>query len=203
MSMMCPPHRVKIVSTPSFFSALATKCPPEMTLASRVLRLSVSSAVVVPLLSVVLVAVSSMDPPFVTLVYDARIPVVAASRGETPRLHLRCFRIAQQSPFRHLRRKGAIFRRQRVASVALASTVADRLVYLLRMGFRIKMANSAARMLRTAAAMNTVCQFPLAAMTLVSGTSSAAVPFAVYMSPVLVVAYVAPKVSVTVEGKRL
>src|SRR4029077_1983893 len=67
MSMMCPPHRVKTVSTPSFFSALATRCPPEITLASRDLRLSVSSAVVVPLPSVVLVAVSSMDPPFVTL----------------------------------------------------------------------------------------------------------------------------------------
>src|SRR6267378_8175673 len=61
MSMMCPPQSVKIVSTPSFFSALATRCPPEMTLASRLFRLSVSSAVVVPLLSVVLVAVSSMD----------------------------------------------------------------------------------------------------------------------------------------------
>src|SRR5882762_6989256 len=73
MSMTWPPHRVKIVSTPSFLSALATKCPPEMTLASRVFRLSVSSAVVVPLLSAVLVAVvSSMDPPFVTLVCDSK-----------------------------------------------------------------------------------------------------------------------------------
>src|SRR5207253_9677879 len=61
MSMMCPPHRVKIVSTPSFLRALATMCPPEMTSASRVFRLSVSSAVVVARLSVVLVAVSSMD----------------------------------------------------------------------------------------------------------------------------------------------
>src|SRR6266513_1905258 len=61
MSMMCPPHRVKMVSTPSFFSALATRCPPEMTSALRLFRLRVSSAVVVPRLSVVLVAVSSMD----------------------------------------------------------------------------------------------------------------------------------------------
>src|SRR5438270_3403644 len=47
MSMMCPPHSVKIVSTPSLFSALATRWPPEMTVESRVLRLRVSSAVVV------------------------------------------------------------------------------------------------------------------------------------------------------------
>src|SRR5580692_6934406 len=46
MSMMCPPHSVKIVSTPSFFKALATRCPPETTLASRVFFFSVSSAVV-------------------------------------------------------------------------------------------------------------------------------------------------------------
>src|SRR5437016_9723851 len=75
MSMMCPPHRVKIVSTPSFLSALATRCPPEMTLASRLLRLSVSSAVVVALLSVVLVAVSSMDASIRNKVrdgYDSR-----------------------------------------------------------------------------------------------------------------------------------
>src|SRR5580658_8043589 len=45
MSMMWPPHSVKIVSTPSFFSAFATRCPPETTPASRLLRLSVSSAV--------------------------------------------------------------------------------------------------------------------------------------------------------------
>src|ERR1700679_1547588 len=44
--MMCPPHRVKMVSTPSFFSALATRWPPEITLASRIFRCSVSSAVV-------------------------------------------------------------------------------------------------------------------------------------------------------------
>src|SRR5882762_7237206 len=74
MSMMCPPHRVKIVSTPSFFSALATRCPPEMTLASRLLRLSVSSAVVVPLLSVVLVADSSMDASIEQLYVTAGFP---------------------------------------------------------------------------------------------------------------------------------
>src|SRR5258705_4631600 len=46
MWMMSPPQSVKIVSTPSLFSALATRWPPETTLASRVLRFSVSSAVV-------------------------------------------------------------------------------------------------------------------------------------------------------------
>src|SRR3954470_169087 len=30
MSMMCPPHRVKIVWTPSAFRAFATRWPPEM-----------------------------------------------------------------------------------------------------------------------------------------------------------------------------
>src|SRR5262245_24855347 len=30
MSMMWPPQRVKITSTPSFFRARATRCPPEM-----------------------------------------------------------------------------------------------------------------------------------------------------------------------------
>src|SRR5579863_4937081 len=44
--MMWPPQRVKMVSTPSFFSALATKCPPDTTLASRLFRCRVSSAVV-------------------------------------------------------------------------------------------------------------------------------------------------------------
>src|SRR6266542_6343801 len=47
MSMMWPPHSVKIVSTPSLFSAFATRCPPETTFASRVFCFSVSSAVVV------------------------------------------------------------------------------------------------------------------------------------------------------------
>jgi hypothetical protein len=37
----------EIVSTPSALSALATRWPPEMTFASVLLRLSVSSAVVV------------------------------------------------------------------------------------------------------------------------------------------------------------
>src|SRR5882757_7477638 len=45
MSMMWPPHSVKIVSTPSFFSARATRCPPEITSALRDFCLSVSSAV--------------------------------------------------------------------------------------------------------------------------------------------------------------
>src|ERR1700747_3713097 len=62
--MMWPPQSVKIVSTPSFFRALATRWPPEMTSASRLLRLSVSSAVVVVLLSAGLGAVSSIKPPF-------------------------------------------------------------------------------------------------------------------------------------------
>src|SRR3569623_1885461 len=46
MSMMWPPHSEKIVSTPSFLSAFATRWPPETTPALRVFCLSVSSAVV-------------------------------------------------------------------------------------------------------------------------------------------------------------
>src|ERR1700736_6879534 len=44
--MMCPPHSVKIVSTPSFFSAFATRWPPEATPASRLFLCRVSSGVV-------------------------------------------------------------------------------------------------------------------------------------------------------------
>src|SRR2546427_12837999 len=61
MSMMWPPQSVKMVSTPSFFRALATRWPPEMTPVSRLLRLSVSSAVLVLRVSAGLVAVSCMD----------------------------------------------------------------------------------------------------------------------------------------------
>src|ERR1700733_13408845 len=47
MSMMWPPHNVKMVSTPSFLSAFATRWPPETTAASRLLGCKVLSAVVV------------------------------------------------------------------------------------------------------------------------------------------------------------
>src|SRR6266480_4305810 len=83
--------------------------------------------------------------------------------------------------------EGRDLTRQPVASFAVAPTVAVLFVYAPRMGFRITMAINAARMLSVAAVMNTPCQFP----------------FAAYMRPVLVVAYVPPKVSVTVAGKRL
>src|SRR5579863_8811110 len=46
MSMMWPPHRVKIVSTPSFLRAFATRWPPETSVASLLFGRSVSSAVV-------------------------------------------------------------------------------------------------------------------------------------------------------------
>ena len=52
--------------------------------------------------------------------------------------------------------------------------------------------------------MNTACQLPVAAAsTLDSGTSSDAVPFAVYSRPALVAAYLEPKVSAQVDGNRL
>src|SRR6266403_5029166 len=45
--MMWPPHSVKILSTPSFLSALATSRPPEITWPALFFCFSVSSAVVV------------------------------------------------------------------------------------------------------------------------------------------------------------
>src|SRR6185312_2768358 len=57
MSMMCPPQSVKIVSTPSFFRAFATRCPPETTLASRLFCWRVSSAVVLRWVGVSTVAI--------------------------------------------------------------------------------------------------------------------------------------------------
>src|SRR5919106_5457225 len=44
---MCPPQSVKIVSTPSFFRALAARWPPEMTTVSVLFLWRVSVAVVV------------------------------------------------------------------------------------------------------------------------------------------------------------
>src|ERR1700722_4690655 len=46
MSMMWPPQSVKIVSTPSFLSARATRWPPDIRAASLLFGRSVSSAVV-------------------------------------------------------------------------------------------------------------------------------------------------------------
>jgi hypothetical protein len=46
MSMMCPPHRVKITSIPSAFSAFATKWPPEIISGSRTVSEGVLSGAV-------------------------------------------------------------------------------------------------------------------------------------------------------------
>ncbi|MNF14042.1 hypothetical protein D3C80_2161010 [compost metagenome] len=52
--------------------------------------------------------------------------------------------------------------------------------------------------------MKTACQLPVAAViTLENGTSSAAVPLAVYSRPALVAANFGPKVSPQVAGNRL
>src|SRR6516162_9067529 len=85
MSMMWPPQSVKIVSTPSFFSALATRWPPETTSASRLLRLSVSSAVVVPLFSAVFGAVSSIPASILELISATAAPWVAAAHRRIAR----------------------------------------------------------------------------------------------------------------------
>jgi hypothetical protein len=68
-----------------------------------------------------------------------------------------------------------------------------------------RIARRAARIFIDAAAKNTGPQPPpvLAIQTFATGTSSDAVPLAVYISPVFVVAKRAPKVSVTVAGNKL
>src|SRR5438270_1956125 len=184
MSMMWPPQSVKMVSTPSFFRALATRWPPEMTLVSRLLRLSVSSAVVVLRVSGDLVAVSCIDASIpMTCDRSGRALATCAARPEPG-----CLR---SPPDRRSRRVIPQERRlslQRVARFGVAAIAPVRLVYALRIGFKIRTAASAATILRMAAVMNTGCQFTLAAMTLVRGISSDAVPFAVYLSQGLVVA---------------
>ena len=55
MSMMWPPHRVKIVSTPSAFSAFATRCPPEI-----VAEMTATNAKIQSLAGVLQ---SEIDPP--------------------------------------------------------------------------------------------------------------------------------------------
>jgi len=66
------------------------------------------------------------------------------------------------------------------------------------------MAISAAMMLKSEAMMKAPFQPPVSTTsTLASGTSSDAVPFAVYSRPALVVAYLTPNQSVQAAGKRL
>src|ERR1700712_1760169 len=62
MSMIWPPHRVKIVSTPSAFSALATRWPPDSTLPSRRFCASVSSAVLVVVVDIIFL-LYRLSPP--------------------------------------------------------------------------------------------------------------------------------------------
>src|SRR5215831_4295736 len=100
MSMMWPPQRVKIVSTPSDFSALATRCPPETMLGSALLRASVSSAVV--LTGFAFVAASAMgillNRSFRVLVLVEIVGVPGDVIGEPERVvayqRLRQFRIS-------------------------------------------------------------------------------------------------------------
>src|ERR1700741_2447585 len=92
--MMCPPHRVKIVSTPSFFSALATRWPPETTPASRLLRCRGSSAVLDAAAAGVaaLMRPASVSPGTALSAGTAGAPSAArrargADRLEVPRAH--------------------------------------------------------------------------------------------------------------------
>src|SRR5438067_4937425 len=75
---------------------------------------------------------------------------------------------------------------------------------LRRIGFNTNQAISAATAFMMLATMNTACQPPVAAAsTLDKGTSSEAVPFAVYIRPAFAAAYSEPNVSVVVDGNRL
>src|SRR3569833_2047487 len=72
------------------------------------------------------------------------------------------------------------------------------------MGRSTNQASKAATAFMMLATMNTACQLPVAAVSaLDSGTSSAAVPLAVYSKPALAAAYLEPKVSAQVDGNRL
>ncbi len=78
------------------------------------------------------------------------------------------------------------------------------LMWLRRIGRNTNQARIAAMAFITLATMKTACQLPVAvASTLDSGTSSDAVPFAVYSSPAFDAAYLEPKVSAQVDGNRL
>src|SRR3569833_294184 len=72
------------------------------------------------------------------------------------------------------------------------------------MGRSTNQASKAATAFMMLATMTTACQLPVAAVSaLDSGTSSAAVPLAVYSKPALAAAYLEPKVSAQVDGNRL
>src|SRR5438045_5830110 len=83
-------------------------------------------------------------------------------------------------------------------------TQADWFMCLRRIGRRTNHAIAAAAAFMMLATMNTACQLPVAAAsTLESGTSSDAVPLAVYSRPALAAANFEPNVSAQVEGNRL
>src|SRR5882757_2762223 len=92
-----------------------------------------------------------------------------------------------------------------VARRALASSAAASLPRMnaRRIGLITNSAISAAVALSATAITNTACQPYRAAARLASGTSSEAVPLAVYSMPLLVVAYLTPNVSPLVAGNRL
>jgi hypothetical protein len=77
-------------------------------------------------------------------------------------------------------------------------------ITLRRIGRSTNHASNAAAMFIPAATMNTACQLPVAVVrTLDSGTSSDAVPFAVYSVPAFAAANLLPNVSAFVDGNRL
>src|ERR1700754_994027 len=70
-----------------------------------------------------------------------------------------------------------------------------------RIGARTNLAEMPAAIVITAAAINTAFQPPVAASTEATGTSNAAVPFAVYSVPAFAAAYLLPNVSAQIAGK--
>src|ERR1700693_965570 len=178
MSMMCPPQSVKIVSTPSFLSALATRGPPDTSAASLLLGLRVSSAVVeVPALGAVTDAVVTafMLPP--------ASENVASGTGDTDR------------PAAPGHGPGAVsshkFARYRVPpGTGWAMPVAvgfSSWAYLIRLaakcrtriGLRMNRPMHAASTLKLIAITNTVLQPCFTARAAANGTNSAPAPLAV------------------------
>src|SRR5271165_1207421 len=185
MSMMCPPHSVKIVSTPSLLSALATRCPPDTTLASRLFCCSVSSAVVDAGRSRTAVATDMLDSCRLTLFGWCEFAQNPARRFSPGHL-AQAASAATESAFS--------------ASGWLRVSVANQRA---RIGFRTARARIAATALNPIATQNTATQPWVPARNAASGTSRAAVPLAVYSKPALDAAYLDPKVSPWVAGNRL
>src|SRR5947208_2168150 len=96
MSMIWPPHRVKIVSTPSALRALATSRPPETMFASLLLRLSVSPAVLVPVFGTGSLLINGSSSIWTAPVVESGPDLGAASRRGDRAAVSRCPRCGER-----------------------------------------------------------------------------------------------------------